>query len=266
MASNYWSKDWYLEFSEALGAKVASDPNLLGLVLLGSTADTFRVDEWSDHDFFLITSEGLGEDYRQDLSWLPFADQIAWAPRETDHGLKVVYEFGHVLEFAVFNDSELELAKVNAVSVPVDKSNLAERVEKLRQLSIPAAPADLSAKLQIDLELLLSHLLIGVGRFRRGETLIAGEQIRSYLVPNLLNLISAWVEPAPGSATSEDNLNRFRRFEKRYPAAAAELTAALATDVETAARKVLNLVESLDPTTSNGSKYQVVRNRLGWEG
>ena len=264
MASNYWSKDWYFEFSETLSANVASNPNLMGLVLLGSTADTSRVDEWSDHDFFLITKEGLGEDYRQDLSWLPFADHIAWAPRETDHGLKVVYDFGHVLEFAVFNDSELELAKVNSVAVPVDKSNLTARVEKLRQLSVPAAPADPAAKLQIDLELLLSHILIGVGRFRRGETLIAGEQIRSYLVPNLLNLITSWVEPAPGSAVSEDNLNRFRRFEKRYPAAAEAITAALASDVETAARKILDLVESLDPTTHNSAKYQVVRNRLGW--
>jgi hypothetical protein len=264
MASNYWSKDWYFEFSESLADNVAGDPNLLGLVLLGSTADTFRVDEWSDHDFFLITKEGLGEDYRQDLSWLPFADQIAWAPRETDHGLKVVYEFGHVLEFAVFNNSELELAKVNAVTVPVDKSDLTERVEKLRQLSVPAAPTDPAAKLQIDLELLLSHILIGVGRYRRGETLIAGEQVRNYLMPNLLNLITNWVEPAPGSEASEDNLNRFRRFEKRYPAASVEITEALAGDVETAAKKILKLVEALDPTENNTTKYQVVRNRFGW--
>ena len=264
MASNYWSKDWYFEFSQSLADNVAGDPNLLGLVLLGSTADTFRIDEWSDHDFFLITKEGLGEDYRQDLSWLPFADQIAWAPRETDHGLKVVYEFGHVLEFAVFNNSELELAKVNAVTVPVDKSDLTERVEKLRMLSVPAAPTDPDAKLQIDLELLLSHIIIGVGRYRRGETLIAGEQVRSYLVPNLLNLITSWVEPAPGSEASEDNLNRFRRFEKRYPAAAAEITEALAGDVETAAKKILKLVETLDPAENNTTKYQVVRNRFGW--
>jgi hypothetical protein len=263
MASNYWSKDWYLEFSQALAGNVANDENLLGLVLVGSTADTFRVDEWSDHDFFLVTKEGFGEGYRQDLSWLPFSDQIAWAPHETDHGLKVVYEFGHVLEFAVFNDSELELAKVNSVAVPVDKSNLTARVEAMRLLSLPVAPVNPATKLQADLDLLLSHILIGVGRYRRGETLIAGEQIRSYLMPNLLNLVSNWVEPAAGTAETEDSLNRFRRFETRYPGISKGITEALACDVETAARKIFEITESLDPQL-NADKYRVIRDRLGW--
>ena len=260
MASNYWSKDWYLEFSASLAANVSANPKLLGVVLVGSTSDTSRIDEWSDHDFFLITQEGEGEAFRQDLSWLPLENEIAWAVRETAHGLKVVYNFGHVLEFAVFNDSELELAKVNAATVASDKAKLTARVDALREASKPTTVANL----QSELELLLSHILIGVGRFRRGEVLIAGEQIRSYLMGNLLTLISSWVAPVPGSESTEDNLNRFRRFERRYPVSAERIAAALAGDVESAARSILELVEAADPTEDNHGKYRVVRDRLGW--
>lgn len=265
MTTKYWSKDWYLEFSSQLTHNVEANSDFVGLVLVGSTADTFRVDEWSDHDFFLVTQEGLGEKYRQDLSWLPFSDEIAWAPRETAHGLKVVYSFGHVLEFAVFNNSELELAKVNAATVTVDRAEIRGRVDTMREASKPTPSTNPEIALQIDLELLLTHILIGVGRFRRGETLIAGEQIRTYLMPNLLNLVSAWTAAEAGSESTEDNLNKFRRFEKRYPELAAEITTALAQDVESAAKSILGIVQSIDPNAVNMTKYQVIRNRLGWQ-
>ena len=258
MPSNYWSKDWYLEFSDTLAKNVEADPNLIGLVLVGSTSDTFRVDQWSDHDFFLVTSEGRAEDYRRDLRWLPNADQIAWSPRETAHGLKVVYDFGHVLEFAVFNDSELTMAKVNAASVSVDKSDIAERVIAMREASKSTGRADRNA----ELEIALTHILIGVGRYRRGETLIAGEQIRSYLVGNLLSLVADLKSPVPGSESTEDNLNRFRRFETRYPEQSARIQDLLARDVESAAKGILEFFEELTPEVT--SKTAVVRARLGW--
>lgn len=258
MPSSYWSKDWYLDFSDRLSKNVEADPNLIGLVLVGSTSDTSRVDQWSDHDFFLVTEEGLAEGYRRDLSWLPDSDHIAWSPRETAHGLKVVYDFGHVLEFAVFNDSELTLAKVNAATVSVDKSDIAERVVAMREASKPTGKADP----QSELEIALTHILIGVGRYRRGETLIAGEQIRSYLTANLLGLVAEWASPVPGSETTEDNLNRFRRFETRYPQQSARLQKLLAQDVESAAKGILEFLEELRPEVA--SLTAVVRARLGW--
>ena len=258
MPSNYWSKDWFLDFSSRLSRNVEADPDLLGLILVGSASDTSRADEWSDHDFFLVAKEGFAEKFRQDLSWLPYSDQIAWSPRETAHGLKVVYDFGHVLEFAVFNDTELELAKVNAATVAVDKARLLERVDRMREVSRPTDSIDWDA----ELEILLTHILIGVGRHRRGETLIAGEQIRSYLLGNLLGLVAQWVQPVAGTTHTEDNLNRFRRFETRYPEIAARIQAALQNDAETAAKRLLQLVEELHPEVS--TKSAVVRERLGW--
>jgi alkylhydroperoxidase family enzyme len=258
MPSSYWSSEWFLEFSDLLAANVEADPNLIGLIFLGSAAETARADEWSDHDFFLVTREGVGEDYRSDLSWLPFNDQIAWSPRETAHGLKVVYDFGHVLEFAVFNDSELELAKVNATAVAVDKGGILERIDRIREASKATQAPDWDG----ELEILLTHILIGVGRYRRGETLIAGEQIRSYLLASLLGLVPEWLPAAAGTEQTIDNLNRFRRFELRYPEVSARIEVALTEDVETAAKRLLELVEELHPAVL--PKSAVVRRRLGW--
>ena len=123
----------FLEYSDRLAASAAAHPDVLGLVLVGSAADTGRVDEWSDHDFFLIVKDGLAEGFRQDLSWLPDSEEVVIRPRETDHGLKVVYRNGHVLEFAVFDDRELEMASVNYWAVPVDKTDITVRVAALEQ-------------------------------------------------------------------------------------------------------------------------------------
>lgn len=82
-------------------------------MLVGSTAETERVDEWSDHDFFVITESGEQKPLRGDLSWLPNSESIAFWFRETEHGLKVVNESGEVLEFAIFDCHELRGCVVN---------------------------------------------------------------------------------------------------------------------------------------------------------
>ena len=84
----------FLEYSDRLAASAEADPNVIGLIFLGSAADQSRVDEWSDHDFFWMVKAGFGEQYRQDLSWIPDIEQAVLHPRETDHGLKVVFADG----------------------------------------------------------------------------------------------------------------------------------------------------------------------------
>lgn len=101
------------KYSESLTQSCIQHPKIIGLVLVGSTAETQRVDEWSDHDFFVITEDGEQEGLRQNLSWLPEPDSLAFWFRETEHGLKVVYKSGDVLEFAVFSCDELRGCMVN---------------------------------------------------------------------------------------------------------------------------------------------------------
>src|SRR3954451_8401798 len=106
--------DDYRAFTEELRTRLTDDERVIGLVALGSMADRdYSPDEWSDHDFFVITEPGGQEALRVDLDWLPRREEVALAMRETEHGLLVLYEDGHMLEFAVFDLDEIALAGVN---------------------------------------------------------------------------------------------------------------------------------------------------------
>src|SRR5687767_12203519 len=101
-------------FSQSLKENLDKDNRVLGLVFLGSSAEQGRIpDVYSDHDFFVITVKGVQEDFRQNLAWLPDAENIVINYRETEHGLKVVFANGHLIEFAIFDEDELFLARVN---------------------------------------------------------------------------------------------------------------------------------------------------------
>ena len=252
----------FLAYREELAANLRQRSEVLGLIFVGSAADTSRVDEWSDHDFFVVTQEGAAEGFRVDLSWLPKHEEIVIRTRETAHGLKVIYNNGHVLEFAVFNDSELELAGANAYAVFIDEANIATRMATIAERSKPGRlePAK-------EFELLLAHLLIGVGRYRRGEVLIAGQQIRSYALTHVLGLVRHLTPPASGTESAEDNLNRFRRFERQYPELAAEIESALQSNVEACALALLNLVlGELGSTITEQQLKQVavIKRTLNW--
>ncbi|HYG62421.1 MAG TPA: hypothetical protein VEL74_07555, partial [Thermoanaerobaculia bacterium] len=112
----------YERFTERLLQSLAADSTVLGLVALGSMAalDT-KPDRWSDHDFFVIVRTGEQEGFRRDLSWLPDRGNLVLSYRETAHGLKALYEDGHLVEFAVFDPGELHLAKVNRYRVLLDR-------------------------------------------------------------------------------------------------------------------------------------------------
>jgi hypothetical protein len=254
------NKAEFLEYSDALAASAEQHADVLGLVLVGSAADTDRVDEWSDHDFFLIVKVGVGEDMRHDLSWLPNHEDVVIVARETAHGLKVVYRNGHVLEFAVFEDPELELASVNYWAVPVDKTNITLRVQALE-----AKTHESPFEEEKEWGLFLALILIAVGRARRGEVLIAGQAIRSYYLKHVLGFVRDRRKPAVGTEGLEDNLDRFRRFEKQYPTEAARIESILQLPVEESAREQLEFVLSLGGFSEMQlDQTAVVKNRLGW--
>jgi lincosamide nucleotidyltransferase len=104
----------YNQFTEELRLKLAGDDRVLALIAVGSMAQQdYQPDEWSDHDFFVITIHGVQEDMRRDLSWLPRPDALVFSFRETEHGMKALYAGGHLLEFAIFNKDELQMARIN---------------------------------------------------------------------------------------------------------------------------------------------------------
>ena len=252
----------FVDFSNRLRDSLAKRDDVIGLVLVGSTADLARVDEWSDHDFYVVAVNGSAEALRQDLTWLPDFDDIVMRPRETDHGLKVVYASGQVLEFAVFEDCELENAAANAYNVTLDKRNIGDRMAAIANRSRPK-PYDFDT----EFEVFLGQMLIGIGRARRGEILIAGQFIRSYCLNRALGFLRAWVTPLPGTESKEDNLDRFRRFEQQYPELGAELEAILQQPVEAAGKHLVDLLVRTGQgqlSEKHLSQVHVVRARFGW--
>ncbi|MFM1796020.1 MAG: hypothetical protein RLZZ340_697, partial [Actinomycetota bacterium] len=196
------------------------------------------------------------------LSWLPDHDSIVMRPRETAHGLKVVYEDASVLEFAVFDDHELDQAGANAYNVTLDRSNITERMAAIAQRSKPKG-----YDFDTEFEVFLGQMLIGIGRARRGETLIAGQFIRSYCLNRALGFMRAWVKPLAGTEPKEDNLDRFRRFEQQYPELGAEIEAILQQPVEAGGKHLVDLVVRVGHghlTEKHLSQVHVVRQRFDW--
>jgi hypothetical protein len=225
-------------FIDALLAQAESDPQVIGLVLAGSSAQTERRDQWSDHDFLMITADGTPEHYRTDLSWLPDHDSIGFSFRETAHGLKVVYRSGLILEFAVFDRAEFAGCALNHYRVVLDRGGITALASTVHDRSIETRPADRATSLR----LFLSLVLIGTGRARRGERLSANVMIRDYATAHLLRLLADLL-PVEDTAVL-DVLDPWRRFESAAPALAAGLDHALSQPIDDVG---LALIAQVDP-------------------
>ena len=160
---------------------------MIGLVGFGSTVERSWVDEWSDHDFGWLTVPGVQDRFRHDLSWLPAAERIALSVVENHGGVKVIYDDGHVLEFGIASLEDFTHWTGDQAAVIVDKGGVAEAVAALLARSATAGETDPVRAVK----LLVTQILIGVGRARRGETLAAAEMICSDGQGRLLSVIGA---------------------------------------------------------------------------
>ncbi|QIK84780.1 hypothetical protein [Sanguibacter sp. HDW7] len=229
-------------WTDALVARIAVRPEVVGLVLLGSGAERARLDEWSDHDFYLVVEPDVAEHYRQDLSWLPEGPDIVLSPRETGHGLKVVLADGHVMEFAVASLEDVATFAAHHWRVVHDTGPLTAVIESIaartaREIAGRPAPDLLRAA-----GLFCSLLLIGIGRARRGELVAASAHVRMYALGELLDLVGALVPADP--AALRDGLDPRRRVEDTFGPLGARIGAALELPVEGCARELLDIAET----------------------
>lgn len=248
-------------FIRTLVERLEHDQDVVGLVLAGSSAHTSRRDQWSDHDFLLITQDGTPERYRTDLQWLPDADTIGWWFRETAHGLKVLYRGGLLLEFAVFDRAEFASCALNHYAVVIDRGGVAESAATVRERSM--APRIVNHGNEF--HNFLSLLYIATGRARRGELLSANVLVRSYAVDHLLWLSRALLSDAERAPL--DELDVWRRFETADAPLAAAIDRALAQPVESAARSLLDVADH--HVAAKWPEYpradaDLVRRLLGW--
>ena len=210
----------YSAFTDALSRRLDGDPRVVGLVALGSmSGDGPAPDDFSDHDFFVVTRSGAQEAYRTDLVWLPGAERAVLVHRETEHGLKVIRDDGHLLELAVFDPDELRVARANRYRVLLDRGGVAEGMA-----AIAAKPAESPTDRWLCGQL-LGNLLVGGGRAARGELLSARLFVAGHATGHLLRLLSRHVPPE--APVPLDDLDPFRRFERAFPRLGAEANAAL---------------------------------------
>lgn len=225
----------YHAFTEQLKQNLENDSRVIGLVAAGSMAQTHhQPDEWSDHDFFVIVESGQQEDFRQNLHWLPDSENIVLSYRETEHGLKVVFRNGHLIEFAVFDLQELRRVKVNAYRVLLDRNNIEQEVRQIQADSVSKPPSD-----QFLVGQFLAHLMVGAGRYARGEQLSGHIFIKTYALTELLMLLAKHHD----DVSRLDNLDPLRRFEFVFPEIGQALNQILLLDPAQAAGKMLKLFE-----------------------
>jgi hypothetical protein len=242
-------------------AEVARDADdVIGLVGMGSTADLARVDEWSDHDFaWIVTDAAAADRYRYDLGWLPDAERIALSVVEHHGGVKVIYDDGHVLEFGLATLESLQHWWGRTVEIYVDKGGVDAALASMVAKPLPEGPLNLARTLR----LVMTQLLIGVGRARRGELLTASLNIRTEAVGHLLVALASTL---PGDTDRFDAFEPRRRFEFVHPELAARIETAVRLSPEDAARALLDLSEEqlgANPEFPHEGAA-AIRSRLGW--
>lgn len=231
----------YAAFTEELRRRLFDDQRVLGLVALGSMAQTdYAPDRFSDHDFFVVTVSGEQEALRGDLAWLPRATDIVLSFRETAHGLKALYRDGHLVEFAVFSPAELDLAKVNRYRVLFDRTDIAARMARVATTTAEGVRTS-APEPAFTFGMFLTHLLVGCGRHWRGEELSGHEAVKEFALRDLLALLGRQSH-APRRDLL-DGLDPLRRFETVHPDLGRELREALALETPRAAGRMLDIAE-----------------------
>jgi hypothetical protein len=225
-----------LERLDAIGASVASQPDALALIGLGSCGvETHRLDDWSDLDFFVIVAPGAKARFLRDLDWLRAAHPVAWHFQNTADGHKVLMADGVFCEFAVFEPQALEKVARMAGRIVWKRDGVDEALVAPEARGLPPTTDETWIVGEA-----LSNLLVGLLRWHRGERLSAQRFVQSYALDRLIELDALRRRPPSGDVFSVE-----RRIEQRQPALAA-LLPALAPGYLHTPQAALALLQALD--------------------
>ena len=200
-----------------IGRSLARRDTALALLGLGSVGrELDRLDEYSDLDFFVVVENDQKQHYIDDLSWLSDAWPLAYRFRNSDDGYKFLFDDGIYGEMAVFGLDEMASAAYTPGRIVWRREGVPETLASPRNW--PSRRARQSVEHLLGEA--LTNLYVGLGRFRRGEKLSAFRFIQGYAVDRVVDLADLM---ASQTAAEEDPFDAPRRFERRYPALAAEL-------------------------------------------
>ena len=213
---------------------------VLAFIGLGSMHDLTRLDAYSDIDFFiLVQSQQDKKIYIEDMSWLD-VHPIIFSYIETRDGLKVVYEDGILLEFAVFTMDELKLIPFQEGTIYYKKPFIEEH--DLKPQLEQSHPFDLNKTISN----CLSNLYVGLLREHRGEHVAAFLMIQVYATSNLLKILDQH---------QDDPFVVERRIEKRLNVDYQALYPGI-THNKKAVLTILNYLEL------NTSSYEALINKI----
>jgi len=233
----------FLRFTHTLEHTLAADERVLALVAIGSLAHPERIDRWSDHDFWVITTTAAQTDFLTDLSWLPDHLSIALTLRPAEQYYTELYASGHIAEFAVFGPHDLSRGRLTHYRMLFDKDDITTRIQTI------ATNIQQEQESGYNASATFGHFLIalctGTGRAARGEWLSASTYIFQYALDALLTLITHHVPPQRPDLS--DPFDPRRRFEQIYPDLSTTLIHMLTLPPAIAARHMLDVAEQLFP-------------------
>lgn len=229
----------FQQFTATLQHTLSADERVRALVGIGSLAQPERVDRWSDHDFWVITTAEGQAHFLADLSWLPDHSTIALALRPAPEYYTILYTTGHIAEFAVFALTDLSRGQLDRYRMLFDKNDITTQIQAIYERT--------QGKQNDDSARTIGHFLVtlctGAARNARGERLSAHTYIFHYALDDLLTLITQDI-PAQ-QLDLNDRFDPRRRFEQAYPDLNALLTPTLLLTPTAAALHLLDLAESL---------------------
>jgi len=208
----------YQDFLNELTSTLEADPLVWGLIALGSTADATSRDEWSDHDFWIITAPEVQSHYLDTYVWLPHAHNILMTVRHGVSYRTVLYRNKHELEYAVLAPKEAVGGKIDRFQVLIDRHDIRSLAQSIK---LQTHQQRTSGLVKSDL---LEHLCLllwtAYARWARGERLSSQRYIQ-FAVDTFLDLLQAHDSFKMSSAA--DNLDPRRRLEQREPELGQEL-------------------------------------------
>jgi lincosamide nucleotidyltransferase B/F len=199
-----------------MGSYLKKCEDSLALLALGSVGvELNRLDQYSDLDFFLIVKKGSKSKYLDSLFWLNDVYPLVYSFKNTIDGYKILFEDGIYGEFAVFEEAEMD-------TISYSEGRWIFKKPECTIGNVQSKPFEPVYSHDFDDQVneLLTNLLVGLQRFRRGEKLAAQRLIEYHALNRLLSILpEIYIE----ESGYPDKFNLERRIEFRFPTFAKNL-------------------------------------------
>jgi hypothetical protein len=193
---------------ERLTEVLRQDPDCLGLLALGSAADTTRMDDYSDLDFFVIVKDGTVQRFLSEDTWLSACAPLAYRFRNTVDGHKALWEDGIYVEYAVFDLSTLAHISYTTGRWCFKRDGIILPDQPHKPLPDPRQSVDFAYNEA------LTNLLVGMMRYRRGERMAGARLIQVHAIDRILATLD---DPSIPLSPNVDPFSLDRRIEFRHP-------------------------------------------------